>query len=156
MAGHLPLMSRASSVALAILLAACAAPPKKPTVVQANVAAAADVNPDTSGRASPVVIRVYELKNLTAFQNADFFSLYERGKETLGGELLASEEIILRPGEKKHFERPLQADTRFVAAVAAFRDLDRASWRASIPVKLNQTSPITISLQKREISMSDK
>jgi type VI secretion system protein VasD len=139
-----------------MLLGACASGPKKPALMQANVAVAVDVNPDTSGRASPVVIRLYELKNLTTFQSADFFSLYERGKEILGAELLASEEIVLRPGEKKRFERQLQADTRYVAAVAAFRDLDRASWRASVPVKLNQPMPITISLQKRDISISDK
>lgn len=145
-------------LALAALLCSCASPPapKKPSVAQASINVAADVNPDAHGRPSPVVVRLFELKALGGFQNGDFFSLYERGKEVLGGDLLASEEMVLRPGEKKRFERPLQADTRFVAAVAAFRDLDRAMWRATVAIPPNQTVPITIKLKTREISITDK
>ncbi|WP_342113431.1 type VI secretion system lipoprotein TssJ [Pseudoduganella sp. OTU4001] len=143
-------------VALAAMLCSCAAPPKKPSVAQANITVAADVNPDARGRPSPVVIRLYELKALGGFQNGDFFSLFERGKEVLGADVLASEEMVLRPGDKKRMDRQLQPDTRFVAAVAAFRDLDRAVWRASVAIAPNQTVPITINLKTREISITDK
>lgn len=145
-------------LAVAVLLCACAAspPPKKPSVARASITVAADVNPDARGRPSPVVIRLFELKSLGSFQNGDFFSLYERGKEVLGGDLVASEEMVLRPGEKKRFERPLQPDTRYLAAVAAFRDLDRALWRASLAIPANQTVPLTINLKTREISIIDK
>ena len=156
MARHLRLSTCVLNVALLILLGACGSAPPKPTLIQGNLAVAADVNPDASGRASPVMIRLYELKTLTAFQNADYFSLYERGKETLGPELVASEEINLRPGEKKKLDRQLQPDTRYIAAVAAYRDLERASWRAAAPVKPNQTTLITIQLHKREISITNK
>jgi type VI secretion system protein VasD len=156
MARPFPVPNTWPCLALAILLCACAASPKKPSVAQASITVAADVNPDARGRPSPVVVRLYELKTLASFQNGDFFSLYERSKEVLGGDLLASEEVVLRPGEKKRFERPLQPDTRFVAAVAAFRDLDRALWRASLAIPPNQTVPLTISLKTREISITEK
>lgn len=141
------------SVALLCMLAACASGPPKPAVMQADITAAADVNPDARGRASPIVIRLFELKNLGAFQSADFFSLQDRDKEALGGELLAKEEFILHPGEKKHLDRPLQAETRYVAVVAAFRDLEKSSWRASIPVRASQAMPVSISLRSHDISM---
>ena len=146
-----------SSAAVLVGLAACAGPAKKPpALVQAAVTVAADVNPDASGRPSPVVVRLLELKNLAAFQSADFFSLSERGKETLGAELLAGEEIVLQPGEQRRFERPLQDDTRFVGVIAAFRDLDRAHWRASLPVRPNQTMAVTIKLGRRDIAIASK
>ena len=133
------------------------APPKKPpTLVQAAITVAANVNPDAGGRPSPVVVRLLELKNLDAFQSADFFSLSERGKETIGAELLATDEMVLRPGEQRRFERPLQDDTRFVGVIAAFRDLDRARWRAAVPVRLNQTMTVTIDVGRREISIAGK
>jgi type VI secretion system protein VasD len=145
-------------VATAVLLAACGGPPPKkpPVLMQATLAVAADVNPDAAGRASPVVVRLFELKNLDAFGSADFFALSERGKETLGAELLATDEIVLRPGEQRRLERPLHDDTRFVAVVAAFRDLDRARWRASVPVRPPGPMPVTIHLGRRDISIAGK
>jgi len=159
MVTYLQYATRVWRAALLASLVACAGPPPKkppPTMVQAIITVAPDVNPDASGRPSPVVVRLLELKNLDAFQSADFFALSERGKETLGAELLASDEFVLRPGEQRRIERPLQDDTRFVAAIAAFRDLDRAKWRTSVPVRLNQTMAIGIDLRLREIAIVGK
>jgi type VI secretion system protein VasD len=135
------------------VLSACASGPPKPAVIQTSVTVANDVNPDARGRASPIVLRLFELKNLGAFQSADFFSLLERDKEALGGELVAREEFTLSPGEKRQFERALQADTRYVAVVAAFRDLEKSSWRASIPVRVSQSMPVSISLRSRDVTI---
>ena len=57
---------------LLILLAAagCASGPKKPAEVRLALQASADTNPDASGRPSPVVVRVYQLKNDAAFTAA--------------------------------------------------------------------------------------
>lgn len=64
--------------------------------------------PNGNGRPSPIVVRLFELKHPVTFENADFFSLYERAKETLAPDLVASEEIELRPGESEH-PRPQNA-----------------------------------------------
>lgn len=154
MARYRCLPIRVLGMAVLLLLSSCASGPPKPAVIQANVTVAGDANPDARGRASPVVLRLFELTNLGAFQSADFFSLIERDKEALGGELVAKEEITLLPGEKKHFDRPLQANTRFVAVVAAFRDLEKSSWRASIPVRASQAMPVAISVRSRDVSIS--
>lgn len=130
-----------SMVGSALLLAGCASGPPAPASVRASIETATAVNADRSGRASPVVIKIYELKTRTAFDGADFFSLFERERDTLGAELLAVEEIQLRPGDKRGFERTLQPATRFVGVVAAFRDIDRAQWRAVAavtPAKRNE------------------
>src|SRR5947207_3053449 len=103
-------------VPLAVLLglAACAAPPPKPATIAATLDAHANVNPDARGRPSPVIVRFYELKSLAAFNAADFFSMFDRDKETLGAELVAREEFDLRPGEKRPLARTLQPDTRYI------------------------------------------
>ncbi|MGB7990462.1 MAG: type VI secretion system lipoprotein TssJ, partial [Candidatus Methylophosphatis roskildensis] len=69
-------------LALACLSAAasCSSAPKipflspKPTVITATIDAAATVNPDANGRPSPIVMRMFELRSIAAFNNADFFS----------------------------------------------------------------------------------
>jgi len=127
-------------------------PPPKATILQVTVEARPDINPDVNGRPSPIVLRWYELKSLGTLSVADFFSLFGREKETLGADLLALEEFQLVPGEKRSFEKKLQTETRYVAVVAAFRDLERSQWRASMPIVLSQTSVVQIRLDGRQVS----
>lgn len=147
-----------TSLILNLSLSSCAKPPPppKPSIFQISVAVAANVNPDARGRASPIVARLLELKSVATFQSADFFSLFDRDKESLGNDLVAREELVLQPGETRQFKRELHPDTRFVAVVAGYRDIERSRWRASVPVPLNETTPVTISLQQRDISITQK
>jgi type VI secretion system protein VasD len=142
-----------------VLAAGCAKPPPPPppppppTVIDITVAVAADVNPDARGRASPLVARLFELKSLAAFDGADFFALSEKDKDTLGPDLVAKEELLLQPGEQRQFKRTLDPATRFVAVVAAYRDIERARWRASMPVALNKTTAVKLGAQQRAITI---
>ena len=145
------------SVLLNFALSGCAqTPPPKPTVLEINVLVADNVNPDARGRASPIVMRLFELKSLAIFQSADYFSLFDRDKESLGNDLVAKEELVLRPGENRQLTRELHPDSRFVAVVSGYRDLERSRWRAWVPVTLNKTTSITVSIQQREISITQK
>src|SRR5439155_16059355 len=136
-------------------LAACASAPPTPTptILQVTTDAQPNVNPDTRARPSPVVLRFYELKSLAAFSSADFFSIFEREKETLGAELVVLEEFQLMPGTKRQFERKPQTDTRYIGVVAAFRDLERAQWRASMTVVPQQTTPVAIRVDGIKVSL---
>jgi type VI secretion system protein VasD len=137
----------------ALLLASCASV-KPPTVVQLAIDVDAGVNPDSRGRASPLMVRYFELRSLAAFDGADFFSLFERDKETLGAELVAREEFQLQPKEQRKLERTLQPDTRYVGVVAAYRDLERATWRAAVAVTPEKVNPVTIRLDARKVTMT--
>jgi type VI secretion system protein VasD len=113
-----------------LALAACASGPPKPVVAKAQISVSADVNPDSSGRPSPIVIRVFQLRGDAEFNGAEFFALYDKEKETLGASLISREEYVLQPGEQKMLELPLSRETRFVGAIAAYRNLQTARWRA--------------------------
>ena len=148
-------VSRFALITFTIVLigmAGCAGTPK-PALVEAQFDVQASVNPDSRGRPSPVVVRLYELKSLAAFNGADFFSIYERDKETLGSELLAREEFLFRPGEKRQLERKLQPETTYVGVIAAFRDLEHAQWRGTMAVVPGQVVPVLIKLEGSKISI---
>jgi type VI secretion system protein VasD len=101
------------------------------------------LNPDINGRPSPIVLRLIELKHPVAFENADFFSLYQRAKEVLSPDLVTFEELELRPGESRQLKLSVQPDSRYVGVFAAYRDLPESSWRYVIalqPEALNQAS----------------
>jgi type VI secretion system protein VasD len=132
--------------ALAVGLAACGSPPKPPppTVVAGSIEAAAQLNPTAARRPSPMQLRIYELKSAAAFGSADFMSLFQGDQAALGPEMVAREELTLQPGETRPYNKTLNADTRFIGVVAAYRDLERATWRTLVPVQLNRTQKLTI------------
>ena len=144
-------------IALLILaaLTGCAGAPK-PTMVKATLSAQPTVNPDARGRPSPVTVRVYGLKSRAAFDGADFFSLYDKDKETLGADLTDKEEFQLMPGENRPLEKQLSPDARYLGVVAAFRDLERAQWRMAVAIVPNQVSTIGIKLERNSVTILKK
>jgi type VI secretion system protein VasD len=123
--------ARAIAIVCGLVLGACASsrsdepPVRTKTFLQAEP----DLNPDPSGRASPVVVRVFELKNDAEFSAADFYSLYEREKETLGSSLLSRQEYVLKPGDRNEIWLPVPRNAAYIGVVAAFRDIRATKWR---------------------------
>lgn len=121
-------------VALAglLLLSACggAAPPPPPPVVELTLSAAANVNPDPSGRPAPVLVRIYQLASANKFELADFYQLSNNEAATLGGDLLGRDELILSPGQSRHLTLNMKHDATRLGIAVAFRQIDRAKWRA--------------------------
>jgi type VI secretion system protein VasD len=117
-------------VCAVLAVVGCAAKPPKPVVAKALVLASPTVNPDATGRPSPVVVRVYQLRGDAEFNGADFFAVFDHEKETLGASLIMREERTLNPGEKAEFDLPVSPEARFVGAVAAFRDIRSTRWKA--------------------------
>jgi type VI secretion system protein VasD len=127
-----------------------------PPLLRGAIAAGPKSNPDARGRPSPVVVRVYELRSVGAFNGADFFALFEREQEALGSELVGREEFTLAPGEKRPYQRQLQPDTKFIGVAAAFRDLENSSWRQTAPVPPARRPTLTIGVEALAVTMMVK
>ncbi len=124
---------RALLVGAPLLLASCASPPPPPAVLTLTIAAGADQNPDAAGTGTPVAIGLYQLNATGKFERADVFALTERQAATLGDEVAASEQFVLRPGEQRVVTRELKKGVQFVGIVVLFRDIDHATWRVMAP-----------------------
>ena len=127
-------------------LSACSSPPKppKPTSVIGTISAAEQLNPTANKRPSPVVLRIYELKTAAGFGSADFMALYQGDQAAIGADMVSREEMTLRPGETRAYQKILSAETRFIGVMAAYRDLERATWRAVVAVTPAQEQKLTI------------
>jgi type VI secretion system protein VasD len=143
--------------ALLLTLTGCSAmsPYSHMTKLDLSLAGSDQLNPDLNGRPSPIVIRLMELKNPVAFENADFFSLYQRPKEALAPDLVAFEELELRPGETRELKLSVQDGSRYVAVLAAYRDLPEANWRYVIPIEAVQRNQARLALNERGIRNLD-
>lgn len=149
----------AISVALSILglmlAAGCASGPPKPATITGSVVAGPTLNLDARQRASPVVIRLYELKSAALFETADFVSLFDKDQATLSSEMLGREEIVVRPAETRAIAtRPLSPDAKFIGVMAAFRELELARWRAVVPVVPARTNVLLIQLDGLAVQAS--
>lgn len=128
-------------------------PPPAPTVVRGTIRTFASANPAQSGRPSPVVVRLYELKSTAAFDTADFFTLFDKDQATLGADLAGKDEVTLPPGESKPFERRLQPGSRYIAVVVAFSQIERARWRATVAIPEAKTTDLSIEVGAHEVTL---
>lgn len=126
----------------------------KPPELELVVQVSAKVNPDSRRRPSPILLRLYELKGATAFNNADFIALFQRDEALLGADLLVRDEYVLQPNERHALKRPLNAQTRFLAVFAAYRDLERARWRALLPVEDKRRWQVTVLVDELTLTMA--
>ncbi|MFT3818711.1 MAG: type VI secretion system lipoprotein TssJ [Rubrivivax sp.] len=132
----LPVSSLLSGCGAVSAITAPTAPPPPPVTVVPNaifeVSADAAVNPDINGAAKPVLLRLYELKAAASFERASFLDLIEKDEAAIGADFVRREEWLIAPGEKRSIDRKGNADVRAFGLFAAFRDLERSSWRTSI------------------------
>ena len=134
-----------------VLMMGCAGAPKVASV-SGSIQAAADLNPSVSQRPSPLTVRVYELRSAVGFNQADFMSLFQAEQATLGAEVLGREEFILQPGESRPYNKQLNAETRFIGVFAAYRNLERARWRAVVAVAPGRAQKLAIRAESLAIS----
>ncbi|MCY1280017.1 type VI secretion lipoprotein [compost metagenome] len=149
-------MPRTFTLCLLVLGAAlggCAglSPYSELTKLDLQLQASEDLNPDLHGRPSPIVVRLLELRNPSAFNNTDFFTLYQRPKESLSPDLASFEELEVRPGETLDLKLRVQPGSRYVGVIAAYRDLPEASWRRVIGLQEGRINQASLQLGKTGI-----
>lgn len=93
--------------------------------------ARAELNADDNQRSSPVVIRMYQLKDAKSFESASYSSLVDNDQEVLADTLLATKEVVLRPNTSLSVDTPFDKDAEYVGIIALFKepDLKQNSWR---------------------------
>ena len=83
--------------------------PPPATQVEIQVVTDKDLNPDQVGRPSPVVLRLYKLKALKSFTEADYFAIIESESKTLGADLVAYHEVLPPPSPQQTRNVPTAA-----------------------------------------------
>jgi len=127
------------------------APP--PTELSAKFLTSEYLNPNADGVPSPIVVRLYELKSTARFNNTDFFSLFDNDVTVLGSDLLNKDGFSFNPDESKTIHRILDPATRFIAVMAAYRDLETSTWRATSVISEHKLNTFTIHLDNNKLSI---
>ena len=128
-------------------------PPPEPTRVVVRFDAAGDMNPNGEGRASPLGVRIYQLRSYPAFGKADFFSLYDDDDSVLGSELLEKQEIMLMPNEKRTVFFEPEEGTHTIGFLGMFMMHEGIQWKAAAGVRANKTTVIDITVNSAGITV---
>jgi type VI secretion system protein VasD len=143
-----------------LCLGCASAPPEPtpipPTQINLQLISQANTNPDASNNPSPVLLRIYELKEQSNFMNADFFALFDKEQATLAADLVHKQEILLTPGQNSALQIDPDASTKLLGFFAAFRNLDNAQWRSVTPLNLHNINDITLTASGNTLVVSVK
>lgn len=141
-------------IAFSLALGGCSLKQSAPvTRIDLHLTGSDRLNPDLHGRPSPIVLRLYELKNPVTFEHAEFFTLYQQPQETLALDLIAHEELELRPGEKQELNLLTTPEGGYLAVLAAYRNLPEAAWQVVIPLRIGELNQVH--LQVNDLSISE-
>lgn len=97
------------------------------------VIAAPDLNPDRTGRPSPALMRVYQLRDPGKFLNAEFDDLSLRADATLAATLIGREERMVQPSTSGELVLTIDPATQLLGVVVEYSDLANSRWRAASP-----------------------
>jgi len=145
-----------SSLGIIILLSSCGTSggPPEPITIDLTISASKNLNPDIEKRASPIVIRIYQLTQIDTFNNSDFFALYENDKSILAKDLSFREEFEIKPSQSNSKPFAIHSTGKYIAVLAAFRDLDKAQWKSFLEIDPLNPPSLKIDLEEFKVSIS--
>ena len=121
---------------------------KEVKVLDVDLSAREGLNPDDAGRATSVAVRVYQLKDRKLVDSASYEDLLKNDQTVLAQDLQASMASVLNPGASASLSQPMQADTKYVAIVAFYRNPGNGDgWKYVIEKKkLDADKPLKLEL----------
>jgi len=129
-----------------------AARPKRNLLL--HVQAQRSLNTDARNASASLALRIYVLRDASAFEKASFDSLYDDDAATLGSNVLVRESLHLRPGDARDLTLELSGEARALAVFGAFREIEHAQWRAVLPVPEGTPAPrARVEAQARQLQV---
>lgn len=146
-------------IALVVGLAACQTT-RRTLNLDTSIALAVeienDVNPDSDGRASPVVLRVFMLADDRQFSREDFLNLYENADSRLGKDLIDT--VILKefaPGEQRIEQLALTPEVRYIGLLAEFVQYQDADALMLLPITDHKKNEYAITLEGTRMASTE-
>lgn len=107
---------------------------KKIKVLHLDFTAREALNTDSresNSLSEPVVVRVYQLKDRKTFDKMVYQQLLKDGETILKADLLATRDVVVKPGGDANLSMPMEEEAKYVAVVGLFRhpDMVNNTWK---------------------------
>ncbi|MDR6204734.1 type VI secretion system protein VasD [Paraburkholderia graminis] len=104
------------------------------------------LNADAKGQSLSTVVRFYQLKDARTFEQLNYSELQSNDLNLLKADLLATKDVVQRPGASASLAEPMNPDAQVVGVVAFFREpaqdrlwklaIQKKQWKKTDPVKI--------------------
>ncbi|CZV73611.1 type VI secretion system lipoprotein TssJ [Enterobacter asburiae] len=110
---------------------------KKIKILHLDFTAREALNTDSrenNSLSEPVVVRVYQLKDRKTFDKTVYQQLLQEDASILKDDMLASRNIVVKPGGDASLDMPMEEEAQFVAVVGLFLhpDMTNDTWKQVI------------------------
>lgn len=129
--------------------------PNSTTEAQLKILASNELNTDSRSRSFSLVIRVYQLKQSSAFQQAfyDIFLDQQKEKNAFGSDVIAVKEITLIPGQTFINTEKISNSADYIGIVALFHSPAASRWKLTFPTKGVSKSGIALGVNACSITV---
>lgn len=115
-------------LALSALLSCCTAIPQ--TSIQMRIDASKQLNVDPEQVSLPVRLKIYQLSDVTLFNEATFRQLWKSDVNVLGSTLLDKKELTINPGDTQIIKMTRRPEAEYLAVVGIFRRHEDNDWKS--------------------------
>lgn len=123
------------------------------TKAEFKLVANTDINPNSDGKASPIVLQVLKLRDARQFKQEDFLNLFEDAKGRLGNDLIEITKLKeLAPGEKRTEKLALSPDVKFIGILGEYVQYNEADAKAVIKIEPHTTTEATLKIERLKVS----
>ncbi|AZZ93194.1 type VI secretion system lipoprotein TssJ [Hahella sp. KA22] len=144
---------------LALTVAGCTTVGKwtgRETTVTLRIHGANDVNPNEDGRASPVILNIFELENDRQFDQEEFIALFQSAKEVLGRDLVKTYKLKeLTPGELREETFTFDKRTHYIGVMAEYIRYDDASTKVVFQIDQNTGNKLDLFVDRLGMRIKD-
>lgn len=133
-------------VSALILQSACTYLPSVPLTL--HFKASAYLNPISDQHSLPVLIRIYQLSDAQAFQDATFNQLWRSARQALGNSFVAENQFSLYPLSQQRINITPRQRGHYIAVMAVFHNHSTREWRFIQPIP-NKLKALMRSIQIR-------
>lgn len=143
-----------------VVLGGCSSSGSSPTFlppfkVEVNIISENDINVYSDGSAHPVVIRIYQLREIGAFNKSEFLELYNQDRSVLNEALVDMINISpVLPGKTKKISLDVQQEARYLAVLAEFANYRQLVTKSYISLAEDPDEyPVYIRITSAEIDI---
>lgn len=140
-------MTTIKSLALLLAFLSLSACISMPSVdLRVHLHAAKKINQDSTLAPLPVRVKLYQLTDVTFFNEATFRQLWKTDTQVLGSSLLNKRELTVNPGENYVLTMKRYEHAEYLAIVGVFRQHGDNHWKTVKKLPPLLLKPLTIRL----------
>ena len=108
---------------------------KDPTHIDLEISTNKELNYNSDGVSSPLMLVFYELQSADKFSKLKYWDLADKNLNKLGKDLISKKKHIIIPNQKQTYKILFNDKSKFFGVIGKFRDIENSQWKQIIDLE---------------------